>query len=53
MLRDLEVPFLPSTTDCLSWSQDGELAIAAAEHVHILVRLDLMRLFKRAVDLQP
>ncbi len=53
MLRDLEVPFVPSATDCLSWSEDGELAIAAAEHVHILVCLDLLRLFEMAVDRQP
>lgn len=53
MLRDLEVPFVPSATDCLSWSEDGELAIAVAEYVHILVCLDLLRLFEMAIDPQP
>ncbi|KAI9869746.1 MAG: hypothetical protein M1830_005138, partial [Pleopsidium flavum] len=37
MLPAIELPFHPSATDCLSWSEDGELAVAAADHVHILV----------------
>lgn len=53
MLRDLEVPFVPSATDCLSWSEDGELAIAAAEYVHILVCLDLLRLFEMPLTRSP
>lgn len=53
MLREIEVPFFPSSTDCLSWSEDGELAIAAADHVHILVCLDLLRLSKRPLTRNP
>ncbi|KAL8681028.1 MAG: hypothetical protein Q9186_002801 [Xanthomendoza sp. 1 TL-2023] len=37
MLRDVKLPFFPSTTDCLAWSEDGELAIAAGESVHLLI----------------
>lgn len=37
MLENVQLPFFPSTTDCLAWSEDGELAIAAGEYVHILV----------------
>lgn len=52
MLRDLDVPFVPSAIDCLSWSEDGELAIAAAEYVHVLVCLDLhTEAVRAAVDL--
>ena len=39
MLRNVELPFFPSATDCLAWSEDGELAVVAGEHVHILVSL--------------
>ncbi|KAL8942935.1 MAG: hypothetical protein Q9211_001185 [Gyalolechia sp. 1 TL-2023] len=37
MLADVKLPFHPTAPDCLAWSEDGELAIAAGEFVHILV----------------
>lgn len=37
MLPDVQLSFHPSTINCLAWSDDGELAIAAGEYVHILV----------------
>ena len=37
MLKDIQIPFYPSAANCLAWSKDGELAIAAGEHLHILV----------------
>ena len=37
MLASIKLPFYPTTTDCLAWSEDGELAIAAGESVHLLV----------------
>ena len=43
MLRDVDLQFHPSTTNCLAWNQDdGQLAIAAGEYVHILVFLVLV-----------
>ena len=39
MLEDVQLHGFPSATDCLAWSEDGELAIAAGEYVHILVLL--------------
>lgn len=39
MLKNVELPFYPSTTNCLVWSEDGELAIAAGEFIHLLVEL--------------
>ncbi|PYH88873.1 hypothetical protein BO71DRAFT_337885 [Aspergillus ellipticus CBS 707.79] len=36
MLGPLELPLYPSCYDCLAWSADGELAIAAGEHIQIL-----------------
>ncbi|GKZ22379.1 hypothetical protein AbraIFM66951_011547 [Aspergillus brasiliensis] len=36
MLGPLELPLFPSCYDCLSWSDDGELAIAAGEYIQIL-----------------
>ncbi|PWY75331.1 hypothetical protein BO94DRAFT_589134 [Aspergillus sclerotioniger CBS 115572] len=36
MLGPLELPLFPSCYDCLSWSADGELAIAAGEYIQIL-----------------
>ena len=36
MLPEVQLPFLPSAIDCLAWSEDRELAIAAGEFVHIL-----------------
>lgn len=35
----IELPFHPTVSDCLAWSPDGELAIAAGEFVHILVMI--------------
>lgn len=40
MLPDVQLLFHPNTTNCLAWSDDGELAIAAGEYVHILVSRD-------------
>lgn len=37
MLPDVQLLFHPNTPNCLAWSDDGELAIAAGEYVHILV----------------
>lgn len=39
MVAPLELQLSPSCYSCLTWSADGELAIAAGEHVHVLVRL--------------
>ncbi|PWY88255.1 hypothetical protein BO70DRAFT_369164 [Aspergillus heteromorphus CBS 117.55] len=36
MLGPLELPVFPSCYDCLAWSADGELAIAAGEYIQIL-----------------
>ncbi|KAL6238365.1 hypothetical protein BDW75DRAFT_227999 [Aspergillus navahoensis] len=36
MLEPLEVQVFPSSYDCISWSEDGEIAVAAGEYVHIL-----------------
>ncbi|PYH46992.1 uncharacterized protein BP01DRAFT_372838 [Aspergillus saccharolyticus JOP 1030-1] len=36
MLGPLELPQFPSCSDCLAWSADGELAIAAGEFVQVL-----------------
>ncbi len=52
MLPDIELPFQPSATNCLSWSEDGELAVAAADHVHILVRLDFCEDAEMMIDLR-
>lgn len=37
MLPKVQLPFHPSITNCLAWSEDGDLAIAADDFVHILV----------------
>jgi len=37
MLRTTQIPVGVSTQDCLSWSSDGELAIAAGEEVYLLL----------------
>ncbi|MCJ1249290.1 hypothetical protein MMC30_006513 [Trapelia coarctata] len=37
MLENVQLPGFPSSTNCLAWSEDGELAIAAGEYVHILI----------------
>ena len=36
-MANVELPILPSNINCLAWSQEGDLAIAAGEHVYILV----------------
>ncbi|KAI9674214.1 MAG: hypothetical protein M1817_002032 [Caeruleum heppii] len=36
MLHDETLPFFPQITDCLSWSADCELAVAAGDHVQAL-----------------
>lgn len=38
MLNPIELKLLPSCFEALTWSPDGELAVAADEHVQILVR---------------
>jgi hypothetical protein len=40
MLDPVEFQLSPSCYDCLAWSADGELAIAAGEYVHILVSFE-------------
>ena len=40
MLPQVQIPVQPSSTDCLAWSSDGELAIAAGEEVYLLIPLD-------------
>lgn len=37
MLAKIELPTYPTSIDCLAWSPDGELAIAANDTVHLLV----------------
>ena len=37
-MANVELSLLPSALNCLAWSQDGDLAIAAGENVYILVR---------------
>ena len=37
MLENVRVHFCPPERDCLAWSEDGLLAIAAQEEVHVLV----------------
>lgn len=39
MLPDVELQFQPDKINCLTWSEDGELAIAAGEFIHILAGL--------------
>lgn len=41
MLDPVNLQLFPSCDDCLSWSADGELAVAAGEYVHILVGFDV------------
>ncbi|KAI9798224.1 MAG: hypothetical protein M1835_002709 [Candelina submexicana] len=36
MLVDIHLPFHPSALNGITWSKDGELAIAAGEHVYVL-----------------
>lgn len=35
----VELPLTPSSPNCLAWSADGEIAIAAGEDVHLLVKI--------------
>lgn len=44
MLADFKLPLHPTVTDCLKWSGDGELAIAAGEFVHLLVMTTFLSL---------
>ncbi|KAL4911753.1 transcription factor IIIC subunit delta N-term-domain-containing protein [Aspergillus aurantiobrunneus] len=36
MLAPLELQVFPSSYNCISWSEDGEIAVAAGEYVHVL-----------------
>ncbi|KAL4816766.1 transcription factor IIIC subunit delta N-term-domain-containing protein [Aspergillus spinulosporus] len=36
MLEPIELQVFPSSYDCISWSEDGDIAVAAGEYVHIL-----------------
>ncbi|KAL9592809.1 MAG: hypothetical protein Q9179_006351 [Wetmoreana sp. 5 TL-2023] len=36
MVAAVKLPFHPTATDCLAWSEDGELAVAAGEFAHLL-----------------
>ena len=40
MLPLVQIPVQPSSTDCLAWSSDGELAVAVGEEVYLLIPLD-------------
>ena len=37
MLQTVRIPVQPSCLDCLAWSSEGELAVAAGEEVHLLI----------------
>lgn len=37
MLNPFNLQLFPSCYNCLSWSADGELAVAAGEYLYILV----------------
>ena len=37
MLDELQTPVLPSSTDSLAWSSDGELAVAGNSYVYLFV----------------
>lgn len=41
----LALPIFPSCPNCLAWSDDGELAIAAGEFVQVLVCISLLPMF--------
>jgi hypothetical protein len=38
MLEPLELQIYPSSYHCISWSEDGEIAVATGEYVQVLVR---------------
>ena len=40
MLPRIHIPVQPSSQDCLAWSPDGELAVAAGEEVYLLIPQD-------------
>lgn len=40
MLPLAHIPVQPSSQDCLAWSSDGELAVAAGEEVYLLIPKD-------------
>jgi hypothetical protein len=45
MPHDITLPIWPSITNCLAWSQDCELAVAAESHVELLIpKLNLSKL---------
>ena len=37
MLPQIHIPIQPSCHDCLAWSRDGELAVAAGEEVYLFI----------------
>jgi hypothetical protein len=37
MLQDVKLPFFPYIQDCMVWSSDGDIAIAAGDSVQIVV----------------
>ena len=39
MMSSIELSLFPSCLGAVDWSPDGELAVAAGEQVHILVRV--------------
>jgi hypothetical protein len=39
MLDPVELSVFPSCTDAISWSSDGELAVAAGDYFQILVSI--------------
>jgi hypothetical protein len=39
MLRDVQLPFTPTTLDCVQWSPEGDLAVVTDDAVHIVVRM--------------
>jgi hypothetical protein len=46
-MRDaISIPALPLEPDCLDWSSDGEIAVAAGETVQVLVRRPPARQFQ-------
>lgn len=45
------LPIFPSCHNCLSWSNDGELAVAAGEYVHVLVRFHVYPTCRLTTDL--
>ena len=48
MLSPVDLPFFPSCFDALSWSADGDLAVAAGEYVQILVSREVAEIDVRS-----